>query len=156
MLKRWLRCLPAGLILAALVMALVWLTLPRSFADVAGLGERSELYVHTWDAEAPHEVRESQPEPEAAESLLALLKSGSVRLKGFRRTIYWEKDQSLYHLQLHAYSAEGEWQGATHLALRSDGMLYKTAGEWGYLWYELSGCDMNAVLAELEALPGMA
>ena len=153
MLKRWLHYLPAGLILAALVMAAVWLTLPRSFPDVFNLGENCALYVHTWQE---GRLYESQPEQEEAEPLLMLLKTGEVRLKGFRRIIAAEPNQDLYHVNIDAYSSDGHWIGSIHLIVRSDGMLYKTAGNWGYFWYELSGCDMDAVLAELEALPGMA
>lgn len=155
MLKRWFRCLPAGLILAALVMAILWLAQPRSFSEVARLQETTSLYVYTTDETPQRNLLESQPERDEAEPLLMLLESGTLRLKGFCRTISWETDQSLYHLYLDTWSPEGEWQGYASLALRSDGMLYKSVGEWGYLRYELSGCDMDAVLAELAALPGM-
>lgn len=156
MLKRWLRCLPAGFLLAAVVLLLLWLNQPRSFSEVAGVGENSYFSVYTIDNTPQRELMEAWPEREEIEPLLSLLESGEVHWKGFRRNITWEADQSLYHLYVDTWSPEGDWQGNTGLALRSDGMLYKTVGEWGYLWYEVSGCDLPAVLAELEALTGMA
>lgn len=156
MLKRWLRCLPAGFLLAAVVLLLLWLNQPRSFSEVAGVGENSYFSVSTTDNTPQRELMEAWPEREEIEPLLSLLESGEVHWKGFRRNITWEADQSLYHLYVDTWSPEGDWQGNTGLALRSDGMLYKTVGEWGYLWYEVSGCDLPAVLAELEALTGMA
>ena len=52
MLKRWLRCLPAGFLLAALVLLLLWLNQPRSFSEVAGIEENTVFSVYT-TAETP-------------------------------------------------------------------------------------------------------
>ena len=156
MLKRWLRCLPAGFLLAALVLLLLWLNQPRSISEVAGIEENTVFSVYTTAETPQRELMMAHPEREEIEPLLSLLESGTVRWKGVCRTITWETDQRLYHIYVEAYSPEGEWLKSVSLDLRSDGAFYRMVGEWGYLRYELSGCDMSAVLMELEALTGMA
>ena len=54
--QRWLRCLPSGLILAALVLLIVWLVQPRAFSDVIRSDGAEEFYVYTSSVETEHEL----------------------------------------------------------------------------------------------------
>ena len=75
--QRWLRCLPAGLILPALVLLIVWLVQPRAFSDVIRSGGAEEFYVYTSSVETEHELLSVRPNREEMEPLLDLLKEGT-------------------------------------------------------------------------------
>lgn len=154
MLKRWLQCLPAGLLLAAVVLTLVWLSQPRSFSDFFRVEQSTEFYIYTTSAGTHHELFEARPDREGIASLLELLETGSLRLKGRSRTIMWDAEETLFHLSF--YHGEGDqWIEDADFDLCTDGMVYVHHDWLGYLHYQLTGCDMDAVEVELSRLLGL-
>ena len=156
MLKRWLRYLLPGILLAALMTTFVWMQLPQSFQKIIGFDEDCIFYVHADDAESIHEIRNSPPEQAAMKPLPVSLKNCTLRRWGYRRTIDPAPGESVYFLRVHAYSPDGEWMGEIPVALRSGGMLYKSCGKKGYLWYGISDHDIGAVRKDLRELWSMA
>lgn len=140
--QRWLRCLPAGLILAALVLVIVWLVYPRSFSDVI------------CSDETEHELLSARPEHEEMEPLLDLLKEGTLRLTGRSRMIQWQTGDTLYHLSFY-HGEDGMWVQDTSFDLCTDGRIFISHDWLGYLCYELSDCDMEAINALLAQMLGM-
>ena len=59
--ERWLRCLPAGLLLAAIVLGVIWLAQPRAFLRFAPLDAATEIHIFTTDAGAVHALQEARP-----------------------------------------------------------------------------------------------
>ena len=49
----------------------------------------------------------------------------------------------------------GMWVQDASFDLCTDGMIYISHDRLGYLCYELSGCDMEAVSSQLEQMLGM-
>ena len=152
--QRWLRCLPVGLILAALVLLIVWLVQPRSFSDVIRSDGAEEFYVYTSSVETERELLSARPNREEMEPLLDLLKEGTLRLTGRSRTIQWQIEDTLYHLSFY-HGENGMWVQDASFDLCTDGMVYISHDWLGYLCYELSGCDMGAIGAQLEQMLGM-
>ena len=156
MLKRWLRYLPAGLILAAAVLALVWLVRPRSFTEFAPVEQSTEFYIYTTSAQVGgHEFREARPDREEIAPLLELLETGTLRLKGRARNIMWDAEETLFSLSFCHIEGTG-WVEDAGFDLCTDGMVY-THHDWlGFLAYELRGCDMDPIEAELLRLLGIS
>ena len=152
--ERWLRCLPAGLILAALVLAAVWLTQPRAFSNVIRSDGATEFYVYTSAVENGHELLSARPDREGMEPLLDLLNEGTLRLRGRTRTIQWQMEDTLYHLSFY-HGEEDLWVQDASFALCTDGMVYISHDWLGYLCYELTGCDMEAADTCLMQMLGM-
>jgi len=152
--QRWLRCLPAGLVLAALVLAVLWLTKPRAFSDVIHSDGATEFYIYTSEVETEHELLSVRPDRKEMEPLLDLLKEGTLRLTGRTHILQWQMEDTLYHLSF--YHGEGDmWVQDADFALCTDGMVYVPHDWLGYLCYELTGCDMEAIKAQLEQMLGM-
>ena len=149
--RKWLRCLPAGLILAALVLVIAWLVQPRAFSDVIHSDGADEFYVYTSSVETEHELLSDRPNREEMEPLLALLKEGTLRLTGRSRMIQWQIEDTLYHLSFY-HGEDGVWVQDASFDLCTDGMVYISHDWLGYLCYELNGCDMEAVDAQLEQI----
>ena len=149
--QRWLHCLPAGLILAALVLLIVWLVQPRAFSDVIRSDGADEFYVYTSSVETEHELLSARPNREEMEPLLDLLKEGTLRLTGRARMIQWQIEDTLYHLSF-CHGEDGVWVQDASFDLCTDGMVYISHDWLGYLCYELNGCDMEAVSAHLEQI----
>ena len=152
--QRWLHCLPAGLILAALVLLIAWLVQPRAFSDVIHSDGAEEFYVYTSSVETEHELLSGRPNREEMEPLLDLLKEGTLRLTGRSRMIQWQIEDTLYHLSFY-HGEDGMWVQDASFDLCTDGMIYISHDRLGYLCYELSGCDMEAVSSQLEQMLGM-
>jgi len=149
--QRWLHCLPAGLILAALVLLIVWLVQPRALSNVIRSDGADEFYVYTSSVETEHELLSARPNREEMEPLLDLLKEGTLRLTGRSRMIQWQIEDTLYHLSFY-HGEDGVWVQDASFDLCTDGMVYISHDWLGYLCYELNGCDMEAVSAHLEQI----
>jgi len=149
--QRWLHCLPAGLILAALVLLIVWLVQPRALSNVIRSDGADEFYVYTSSVETEHELLSARPNREEMEPLLDLLKEGTLRLTGRSRMIQWQIEDTLYHLSFYL-GEDGVWVQDASFDLCTDGMVYISHDWLGYLCYELNGCDMEAVSAHLEQI----
>ena len=149
--QRWLHCLPAGLILAALVLLIVWLVQPRAFSDVIRSDGADEFYVYTSSVETERELLSARPNRKEMEPLLDLLKEGNLRLTGRSRMIQWQIEDTLYHLSFY-HGEDGVWAQDASFDLCTDGMVYISHDWLGYLCYELNGCDMEAVSAHLEQI----
>ena len=152
--RKWLRCLPAGLILAALVLVIAWLVQPRAFSDVIRSDGADEFYIYTSEVETEHELLSARPEREEMEPLLDLLKEGTLRLTGRSRMIQWQAEDNLYHLSFY-HGEDGMWVQDASFALCIDGRVFVSHDWLGYLCYELSGCDLDAVDARLAQMLGM-
>jgi len=152
--RRWLRCLPAGLILAALVLVIAWLVQPRAFSDVIHSDGADEFYIYTSEVETEHELLSARPEREEMEPLLDLLKEGTLRLTGRSRMIQWQAEDNLYHLSFY-HGEDGMWVQDASFALCTDGRVFVSHDWLGYLCYDLSGCDLDAVDARLAQMLGM-
>ena len=152
--QRWLRCLPAGLVLAALVLAIVWLVQPRAFSDVIHSDNAVEFYIYTTDFETDHELLSARPQREEMEPLLDLLKEGTLRLTGRTLILRWQSEDTLYHLSFY-HGEDGLWVQDASFGLCTDGMVYVPHDWLGYLCYELTGCDMEAINAQLGQMLGM-
>ena len=152
--QRWLRCLPAGLILAALVLVIAWLVQPRAFSDVIHSDGAEEFYLYTSSVETEHELLSARPDREEMEPLLDLLKEGSLRLTGRARTIQWQVEDTLYHLSFY-HGEGGMWVQDASFDLCTDGRIFVSHDWLGYLCYDLSGCDMEAVNALLAQMLSM-
>ena len=152
--RRWLRCLPAGLILAALVLVIAWLVQPRAFSEVIHSDGADEFYIYTSEVETEHELLSARPEREEMEPLLDLLKEGTLRLTGRSRMIQWQAEDNLYHLSFY-HGEDGMWVQDASFALCTDGRVFVSHDWLGYLCYELSGCDLDAVDARLAQMLGM-
>ena len=152
--RRWLRCLPAGLILAALVLVIAWLVQPRAFSDVIRSDGADEFYIYTSEVETEHELLSARPEREEMEPLLDLLKEGTLRLTGRSRMIQWQAEDNLYHLSFY-HGEDGMWVQDASFALCTDGRVFVSHDWLGYLCYDLSGCDLDAVDARLAQMLGM-
>lgn len=156
MLKRWLRYLPAGLLLAAAVLVLVWLTRPQSFLEFAPVEASTDFYIYTTSAQVGgHEFREARPGREEMAPLLELLETGTLRLKGRARNIVWDAEETLFSLSFCRIEGNG-WLEDAGFDLCTDGMVYMHHDRLGFLTYELSGCDMDAIKAELLRLLGIS
>lgn len=155
------RYLLNGIVLALVLLAMVWLFRPRSFADFSNMEQATDFYVYTSDTGAGHEFREVRPDREEMGPLLDLLAEASIRLDGRSRTITWtpSEGQALYHVFLNHIEGD-HWALDAQFDLRSDGMLYTPlyigSLSLGYARYQLSDCDMDAVDAEIQRLLGMA
>lgn len=152
--RRWLRCLPAGLILAALVLVIAWLVQPRAFSDVIHSDGADEFYIYTSEVETEHELLSARPEREEMEPLLDLLKEGTLRLTGRSRMIQWQVEDNLYHLSFY-HGEDGMWVQDASFDLCTDGRVFVSHDWLGYLCYDLSGCDLDAVDARLAQMLGM-
>jgi len=149
MLKRWLKCLPAGMVLAAVVLTLLWLGRPQSFAEFAPVEQSSEFYIYTTSAQTgSHEFREARPDLEEMTLLLELLETGSLRLKGRSRFIQWDAEETLFHLSFY-HGEDDRWVEDAGFDLCTDSMVYVHHDWLGYLHYQLTGCEMDAVETEL-------
>lgn len=148
--------LARGLLIALAILAIAWVLRPRSFADVTGMERATDFYITSRDSAM--DLLESRPSREEIGPLLALLDRGTLRFQGRQRHIEWTDSQRLYHVYFDR-AEEGQWVSGTRFSLRSDGALYMPlyVGDLslGYTWYQLSGCDMDAVNAELQRLLGM-
>ena len=151
---RWLRCLPAGLVLAAVVLLIVWLVQPRPFSNVIHSDGAVEFYIYTSQVETEHELLSARPDREEMEPILDLLKEGTLRLTGRTRILQWQIEDTLYHLSFY-HGEDGVWVQDASFELCTDGMVYVPRDRLGYLCYELRGCDMEAVGKQLEQLLGM-
>ena len=155
MLKRWLRCLPAGFVLAAIVLAILWFVQPLDFSKIAPADSATEFYIYTTDAGASHELQDARPEKDTMAPLLELLNAGTVRLDGRSRSIQWASEDTLYHLSFYP-DESGVWVRDADFALCTDGMLYVPHDWLGYIRYRLTNCDITAVDAELRQILGIA
>lgn len=152
--QRWLRCLPAGLLLAALVLGIVWLTQPRAFLQFAPLDKATEIHLYTMDAGAGHAFREARPSQEELQPLLEALSGAEVKLVGRSRNIRWQQEDTLYSL-FAGHEENGAWVMDADLDICTDGYLYVYKGWLGNLRYRLTDCDMGRVNAALAKLVGM-
>lgn len=152
--QRWLRCLPVGLILAALVLVIAWLVQPRAFSDVIRSDGAEEFYLYTSEVETEHELLSARPNREEMEPILDLLKEGTLRLTGRSRMIQWQAEDNLYHLSFY-HGEDGMWVQDASFDLCTDGRIFVSHDWLGYLCYELSGCDIEAVDARLAQMLGM-
>ena len=150
--QRWLRCLPAGLVLAAVVLLIVWLVQPRPFSNVIHSDGAVEFYIYTSQVETEHELLSARPDREEMEPILDLLKEGTLRLTG--RILQWQSEDTLYHLSFY-HGEEDVWVQDASFELCTDGMIYVSHDWLGYLCYELRGCDMEAINGRLEQMLGM-
>lgn len=149
MLKRWLKYLPAGLLLAAAVLVLVWLGRPRSFGEFAPVEASTEFYIYTTSAQTGgHEFREARPGREEIALLLALLEEGNLRLTGRSRFIQWDAGETLFNLSFY-HGEDDRWVEDAGFDLCTDGTVYVHRDRLGYLHYRLTSCDMDAIEAEL-------
>ena len=149
MLKRWLRWLPLGMLLAAMVLGFAWLKSPRNFSEFVPVEQVVEIYLYTTSAQAgEHKLYEARPERREAESLLTLLEPGTLRFKTRTRSILWDAEETLFNLAFVCAQEDGRTE-IVGLDLCSDGMAYFHHSWLGFLGYRLSGCDMDAVEAEL-------
>ena len=149
--QRWLRCLPAGFLLAAVVLGIVWLAQPRAFLQFAPLDKATEIHVYTTDAGETHAFQEARPSQAELEPLLEALSGAEVKPMGRSRNIRWEKEDTLYSL-FAGHDENDTWVVDADFDLCTDGHLYVHKGWLGYLRYQLTGCDMvrvNTALAEL-------
>ena len=152
--QRWLRCLPAGLVLAAVVLLIVWLVQPRPFSNVIHSDGAVEFYIYTSQVETEHELLSARPDREEMEPILDLLKEGTLRLTGRTRILQWQSEDTLYHLSFY-HGEEDVWVQDASFELCTDGMIYVSHDWLGYLCYELRGCDMEAINGRLEQMLGM-
>lgn len=152
--QRWLRCLPVGLILAALVLVIAWLVQPRAFSDVIRSDGAEEFYLYTSEVETEHELLSARPNREEMEPILDLLKEGTLRLTGRSRMIQWQAEDNLYHLSFY-HGEDGMWVQDASFDLCADGRIFVSHDWLGYLCYDLSGCDLDAVDARLAQMLGM-
>lgn len=155
MKERWLRCLPAGFLLAAIVLAIVWFVQPRAFSDVIHSDGAVEFYIYTPDVETDHELLSARPDREEMEPLLDLLGEGTLRLTGRTRILQWQIEDTLYHLSFY-HEGDGVWVQDAAFALCTDGMVYVPHDWFGYICYRLTDCDLEEVHAQLSCLLGMA
>ena len=155
MLKRWLKYLPAGLLLAAVVLVLAWLMRPRSFAEFAPAEHVAEVYLYTTSVHVDgHELYEAWPDREEVEPLLNLLEPGMLRFKSRSRQIEWEPEETLFHLAFVCEQEDGRTE-VVGIDLCTDGMVYIHHSWLGFIGYRLS-CDMDAIESELMRLLGIA
>jgi len=152
--QRWLRCLPAGLLLAALVLGAIWLAQPRAFLQFAPLDRSTEIHVHTTDAGEIHAFQEARPSQTELQPLLEELTPSRVKLAGRSRNIRWQKEDTLYSL-FAGHDEVGAWVVDAHFDFCTDGNLYVHKGWLGYLRYELIDCDLERVNAALAELMGI-
>ena len=147
MLRRWLRYLPAGILLAAVVLALVWLARPRSFGEVISLEPAAEYSILATDTGETWEAWPSQAE---MESLLELLREGTLRLDGRSRSLAWGTEETMYRLYFYDEAGLPE-----DFYLCTDGTVHIWHERLDFVHYQLNGCDMAALEAELSRLLGM-
>lgn len=152
--QRWLRHLPAGLILAALVLVIAWLVQPRAFSDVIHSDGAEEFYVYTSEVETEHELLSARPTRAEMEPILDLLKEGTLRLTGRSRIIQWQMEDNLYHLSFY-HGEDGMWVQDASFDLCTDGRIFITHDCLGYLCYDLRGCDLEGIDALLAQMLGM-
>lgn len=149
-----------GLVTMLIFLALVWSFSPRSFADFSNMEQATDFYIYADSWETGHEFREVRPDREEIGPVLNLLKGSSIRLYGRSGTItcYPAEGQKIYRIYFNHIEGDS-WVLDARFDLRSDGMLYTPLyiGDLslGYVSYQLSGCDMDAVDAELQQLLGM-
>ena len=159
--KKRTQYLFGGLVLALVLLTLAWAFRPRSFADFSNMEQATDFSVYPINMGAEHEFREARPDREEIGPLLDLLAEASMRLDG---RCWWittdpSEGQVLYHFCL-THIERNHWALDAQFNLCSDGMLYTPLyiGDLslGYARYQLSGCDMDAVCAEIQRLLGMA
>jgi len=151
MLKRWLQYLPAGFLLAAVVLAVIWLVRPRLFVDVIRTEQAVEFSILcTSNAGGQHTNREAWLSQEEIEPLLELLQGGTLRFDSRSPALEWATGETMY--RLFAYRADGLPED---FYLCTDGMIHVWHDRVGFLHYRLIGCDMDAVETELSRLLGM-
>ncbi len=154
------RCIVWGLVAVLIFLALVWGLRPRSFADFSNMEQATDFYIYATSWETGHEFREARPDGEEIGPMLNLLKGASIRLYGRSSmiTCHPAEGQKLYSIYFNHIEGDS-WVLDARFDLRSDGMLYTPLyiGDLslGYVCYQLSGCDMDAVDAELQQLLGM-
>ena len=148
--QRWLRCLPAGLILAALVLTVAWVMRPQSFTELIPMEQAVEFSVHTTGSREQHVIRESFLDLEEIEPLLDLLQDGTLRFRGRSRGLAGDPEETMY--RLYSYRKDGLPED---FYLCTDGMVHIWHERIGFVHYRLSGCDMEAVVVQLEQMLGM-
>ena len=152
--QRWLRCLPAGLLLAAMVLCAVWLVQPRTFLTFAPLDKATEIHIFTTDAGETHRLQEARPTQAELQPLLEVLSDAEVKLVGRSRNIQWQTEDTLYRL-FAGHDENGTWYVDADLDLCTDGSLYVYKGWIGHLRYQLVNCDLNQVNVALAELVGI-
>ena len=148
--QRWLRCLPAGILLAAMVLAVAWVMRPQSFAELIPMEQAAKFSIHTTGSREQHADWEAWPERAEIEPLLELLQDGTLRLSGRSQGLEWGTEETMY--RLYSYREDGLPED---FYLCTDGMVYIWHERIGFVHYRLSGCDMEAVSAQLEQMLGM-
>ena len=73
---------------------------------------------------------------------------------GRSRMIQWQAEDNLYHLSFY-HGEDGMWVQDASFALCTDGRVFVSHDWLGYLCYDLSGCDLDAVDARLAQMLGM-
>lgn len=152
MSKCWLRYLLPGVFLAALIITFVWMRLPQSFEKVIGFDETCTFYVQINDYEGGN----FPPKQAAMIPLPVSLKDCTLYRWGYRCTMELAPGDREYSLRVHAYSPDGAWMGEVPVILSFGGVLHKPFGEKGYLWYGISGRDIEVVRKDLKELWSMA
>lgn len=152
--QRWLRCLPAGLLLAALVLAVVWLMRPGAFLRFAPLDDATDIHLYTMDAGVGHAFREARPSQEELQPLLEALSGAEVKLAGRSRNIQWRQEDTLYSL-FAGHEEDGAWVMDADLDICTDGYIYVYKGWLGNLRYRLTDRHVAGVNAALAELVGM-
>lgn len=152
--QRWLRCLPAGFLLAAIVLGIVWLAQPRAFLRFAPLDEATEIHIYTTDAGEAHKLQEARPSQAELRPLLEVLSGAEVKLEGRSRNIQWRGEDTLYSL-FAGHDENDTWVVDADFDLCTDGSLYVYKGWLGHLRYRLTGCDLERVNAALTELVGI-
>lgn len=146
--------------MALVLLTLAWAFRPRSFADFSNMEQATDFSVYPINIGADG-FRAARPDREEIDPLLDLLAEASMSLNGRCRWIMTDpsEGQVLYRFCL-THIEENHWVLDAQFNLCSDGMLYTPLyiGDLslGYARYQLSGCDMDAVCAEIQRLLGMA
>ena len=153
MLKRWFRYLPAGLILAALTMALVWIARPHGFLDIMPMEQATSFYV--WTTSGQGQFYDAHPDREELEPLLELLEPAKLRLESRNSRIKWDRDEWYFGFSC-SRPEGGGWVEVAGFDLGTDGMVYTYHDRLGTLDYQLTDCDMDAIEAELLRLLGIS
>lgn len=154
--------LVAGLFLAAL-LTLVWMARPRSFLDVFPVDEAESIYVWTSSGQYHEKLvfYDAHPEREELEPLLELLEPGKLRLVkcASRGNSYGPLDRNEWYFGFSCSSPDGAgWIEIAGFELGTDGRVdaYESwCKPWTNWTYQLSGCDMDAIEAELLRLLGI-
>lgn len=144
------RTLGVVLLAALTITVIFW---PQKFSDYAHT-DRTEarfMLVIAWDSGARRQYANGEIQPEEMERILSLLNDGRLYCQGFWRTITYPGDEILYSVTL-GHESQGGYVTDARFELLSDGSLYDVWYNVGYIRYRLTGCDMEAVTAALDAL----